>query len=84
MVELTDSEKKILLKINDICILSLKEHVSVKLLYNILSKDYLWITIRELERKGLIASYKEYNFKMIYLTRNGVRVTDALALIRSV
>ena len=80
---LSDTDIKILNKVYDICFLSLNDEIAVKLLYEISSKNYLWMTIKELEQKGIIKSYKDHNKKYISLTCMGKRIIKALQIIRN-
>lgn len=82
IMELSESEIKILCKFSDICVTSLHDHVSLRNLYSVTSKNYLWITIKSMEHKGIFNSYNEGRTKFIYLTSKGIKIVMALNTIR--
>lgn len=81
-MDITPTERLILLRMYDICFLSLSDEIAVKLLYDVSSKEYLWKTIKQMEHKQLIKSYVEHKKKFVSFTDSGKRIVKALDIIR--
>lgn len=81
---LSDTEQKIILKVYDICYLSLDDEIFIGLLYDITNKNYLWKTIKLMEDKNIIRSFMLGRKKYIVLTSKGKTISKSLNIIRIV
>jgi p-aminobenzoyl-glutamate transporter AbgT len=81
-MKISDTESKILLRMYDICFISLDDEMSLRHLYSVTSKQYLWITIKNMESKKLINSYTEGKIKFIKFSPLGKIIVKALVTIR--
>jgi hypothetical protein len=83
-MHISETESKILLKIYDICFVTLDDEISIGLLYDLTSKNYLWKSIKEMESKHIIWSYMDGRKKFVRLTPIGKRIVKALIIIRNI
>lgn len=78
---ISDTERKILLRIYSICYISLNEKIYIGLLYDLSSKNHLWNTIKVMENKGIIISSFSGRKKYIYLSDKGIKIVNCIKTI---
>jgi hypothetical protein len=81
-MHLSETHQKILLKMYDICFVSLDDEIALRHLYAVSSKQYLWITIKEMQRMKLIDGYTEGRIKFIKFSPLGKIIVKSLVTIR--
>lgn len=84
IMKLSKSEILILHKFYDICLGELDAQIYCGYFYDLMSKNYLWNTIKVMERKKLVEHFFEGRKKYITLTKNGIRICRALDIIRRI